>query len=1448
MLWACLPLLLLACHGWAAPLVLEDANHRIAIEPDGFRFQIEDKQTGRVVPAHPTCGLTLNGAPVRTVAPGPAANTFGVTATNGATAEVSVVLADGVAALTVTPRQAGRHTIALSLGGLPVAYGLGDAGGWSGNLNLVRDKATRYSLVHNGGPQRWLSSFVVFPGKQLAGVVFDGSDRAVTLGPDAYTMRVAADASATFYYLLGDMPRIYRSYRALRSSHGFAQPKPKFRLFELGWESWAALGYQTRAETVLRSISAFQDNGYPIRWAVTGSGFWEEGGTTTSFGKFGKKFPDPAAFKDALHKRDVKWLIGLRTNFTLPGGPHIPKSKKRDFNLKGTFFHGNPLSTVGVERDYFLKDRDGALIQKTSQWFPIVPCYLLDGRKPEAVDWYAGLYQKWAVDGIKEDTMMNLGGNLTDIYDGPVSRLAEDGALVMARCGSFSAGGTLLRINDTHVPDMSKRTPINYLQYAASGAPNVYSDTIGFRKMKHYSEAVVRHGWLMALTAGLAVAEVPFAWKSEYQARFKKPIDFHYRLGPYLYDAAVKSYKTGYPYTMTPLGIAYPTYREAAEPAHYQWLAGESLLCTPLVKDYKSGKMNIVLPPGTWYDYDSGERFRGPKVLRDFPMPVGKTPVFVGGAGIVVLRSSDEAPLQAHVYPVDQPVDSFTFYHPDGESTSILLRRKRTDVGVWDAQTEQAIPFSQSPKTGALSFPIHANQTVTYSLMAHTPQPTDQTTASQESEVNWATAASVTASSQRKDCPADNIKDGVISDKSRWLAAQDDPAPWVQLTFSQPTTIAMIDVFSGWKNEAALADYDISVEIAGAWESHGDWQMRGNTANTNRIYIERQQVTKLRLSLLKPGPARIREIAAYSTKEVLGLTDQRKSGQLRMPTIDMGQHQIAVNQVGYLSNRPKRFTAPLSADGTPFVIRTDIPRGQPLYRGEIQNGIGDFSDFTPADSATRYVIDITEGNLKPNTSDAFLIRTNLAQEQYWQAAVDFLIDVRSVTGTHPSAYGGCAWRDGTYYDAIVPALVKFYLADSAYIEAMPRQIDWQADKARVMAPDFPFDAKNPCSDGVLAAARAYYQLDPPAPEAPDVVKLIHWGAGYILMKPNGRDPSSQADRAGRVEPQTVEQVAYVLWAWPALKKWLPQSFYERCRDFCFRYWSLSSTQQGGSSLDISPFWDSKSYMTTEAFEESMHAPGDMHPFKGRHAVGHSIVPNLLMHEVALREGRSGAATYLDAAVKQSAWIIDNVDWHDPRTSKGHRLSEHRTIPNLVWLLQKYPNQAPTGLKAKIIEWAEIAVSRSGNLWDFRRYDDTRWTIPGMNEVGNSLGLPAICIAASWVVEDATLKARLEQLAFASIDHVFGRNPMLSAAPSHPRQGFPEVERGWPRHYKLDVCARLETVRGNIASLPGSGMYPFRPGKDFRHPEGWCNYGASWCISLSYLQFDAEQTPPDFPQN
>ncbi len=700
-------------------------------------------------------------------------------------------------------------------------------------------------------------------------------------------------------------------------------------------------------------------------------------------------------------------------------------------------------------------------------------------------------------------------------------------------------------------------------------------------------------------------------------------------------------------------------------------------------------------------------------------------------------------------------------------------------------------------------------------------------------EANLAKGAKITSSSARPGNPAAAVADGLAADDSRWLATQEDPAPWVEMTFPKPAIIGVVDVFSGWEKEPGLDGFDLTFEVDGKPVSTPHGKVRGLTENAKRVEVGLENVTKMRLTLAKPGPARIREIAIYEDK-VTTLGSGLKGLTLPISTVDRSIHQIAVNQVGYETLKPKRFTAPLSPDGTEFSLRAANAPAV-FFSGKIQGGIGNFSAFRPKESATRYVIEVRGGSLKDGISDPFLIRPNLYQEQFWQAAADFLIDSRSAVGTHPSAYGGSSWRDGTYYDAMIPSLVLFYLADPKRAEAMPKQIDWAADKKRVSAPDFKFNGKDPGAKGFMKPVLAYYELEAPAADAPDVVKMIHWGAGFYLVNPQTHDPSKDPDKA-KIHAQTVEQVAYVVWAWPALKQWLPESFYQKCRDFCFANWT--------PSLGISPWWEPKTYLKPEDLAEGNPMGGLLHPYKGRHAPGHSIVPNLLMHEVAKREKRDDAKLYLDAAVMQAEWCVKNLDWNDPRTTKGHRMSEHRTIPNLVWMLQKYPEQAPAGLKEKINAWADVVLSRSENMWDYRRYDmQDHWSVPKLNDVGNLLSFPACATAASWVMDDPAKKARLEEISSATIDHVFGRNPRLAAAPADPSMGFPEVERGWPVHYKKDVCARLELCRGSISSAPGSEMFPFQPEGSARHPEGWVNYGAAWCISLSYLKFDDSKTTP-----
>jgi alpha-glucosidase (family GH31 glycosyl hydrolase) len=146
----------------------------------------------------------------------------------------------------------------------------------------------------------------------------------------------------------------------------------------------------------------------------------------------------------------------------------------------------------------------------------------------------------------------------------------------------------------------------------------------------------------------------------------------HDRLQPYIYSQALRYYREGYPWTMAPLPVAFPddpeVYgRDNDRVRGYEWMIGDALLAAPLYgNDYETATArDIYLPMGTWIDYDTGARYQGPKMLKDFAMPVEKTPLFVGGSGIVLEKRGSQ--MVARVYAVGTAGET-TFFFPNGES------------------------------------------------------------------------------------------------------------------------------------------------------------------------------------------------------------------------------------------------------------------------------------------------------------------------------------------------------------------------------------------------------------------------------------------------------------------------------------------------------------------------------------------------------------------------------------------------------------------------------------------------------------------------------------------------------------------------------------------------------------------------------------------------------------
>ena len=106
---------------------LKFGAQRITVEPTGFRFKFTDTSGTILAPAHAQAGLRLDGQAVTaTEAHFDRPGHFTVMTAQGLKANVSVATSEGLVSITVAPEKEGACKIDLSLGGLPVAYGLGD--------------------------------------------------------------------------------------------------------------------------------------------------------------------------------------------------------------------------------------------------------------------------------------------------------------------------------------------------------------------------------------------------------------------------------------------------------------------------------------------------------------------------------------------------------------------------------------------------------------------------------------------------------------------------------------------------------------------------------------------------------------------------------------------------------------------------------------------------------------------------------------------------------------------------------------------------------------------------------------------------------------------------------------------------------------------------------------------------------------------------------------------------------------------------------------------------------------------------------------------------------------------------------------------------------------------------------------------------------------------------
>ncbi|MER7175851.1 hypothetical protein [Streptomyces mesophilus] len=515
---------------------------------------------------------------------------------------------------------------------------------------------------------------------------------------------------------------------------------------------------------------------------------------------------------------------------------------------------------------------------------------------------------------------------------------------------------------------------------------------------------------------------------------------------------------------------------------------------------------------------------------------------------------------------------------------------------------------------------------------------------------------------------------------------------------------------------------------------------------------------------------------------------------------------VLLNQSGFGLGEPKRFSAPRAEDGAPFTV-TDAS-GKVRHRGKVTDGVGDFTTFDPRDNGD-FVVTV-KGAAGVGASVPFGIGAYWIDRVSYRRAIEFMSGSRCYFGDFTrkaegpglvsDAYGhrecmkAVTWRDGAHYSKEIQTLVDLYLANPSAF------------------------------DQITVDDAVYKGLPTTLPQnTPEIVRLIHWGVELLL-------------EADVNDPQLKEQLAAFVYAYPQLDTYIPADVYERARDHLFASW--------GSPERDRYYWQAFTPHTGDLFQVYTQVGTG----KGELPPGHSVWPNLMMYEVAKREGRDDAERYLRAAQDQTAWLIAHLDLADPRTTKGQRQSEHVLITGLVQFAEAYPDQAPEGIEEFVRDWARTATQRSDNLWDFRRYSDDRWTIPAFtgggaddpNETGNVAGFAAPALAAARLLGDDPLAGRLRELATAHVDNIFGRNPTgrhASYDAASAADGFEGVERGWFSEY-YGGAGLLENLPGVLDGSPKNGHYPFSPEtENIGHTEGWVSFNSAWNASLAWRAAD-----------
>ncbi|GLQ90552.1 glycoside hydrolase family 31 protein [Dyella flagellata] len=497
----------------------------------------------------------------------------------------------------------------------------------------------------------------------------------------------------SFFVITGDTPAaIYSAYARLTGKTPIP-PKAAFGLIQ------SKARYDSQAE-VLRVAKTYREKGYPLDVMVIDWFYW------TRMGQLDinpAEFPDPDGMNKQLH------ALGLRSIISI--WPRFEKSGRYfgELDAKGYFLKDRNGKTVdGLP---FRSDRAGALIDSTNPaarkwyWEHARDNVLshgfdypwLDETEPDLVpdgfyysigsgDRYHNVFPLMHVEGFAEGMRAwkpnkrvlilaraaYLGSQRTGalFWSSDIDPTWEALQRQIPTGLNMTASGIAYWGNDIggwqSLPPTSSATKVPLLD------PSGARDTVG--QYNDYPELLTR--WFeygtflptLRLHGQRKHTEI-WAYGKPAEAIMARYDRLRYRLIPYIYSQAKRTYDTGAPF-MRPLWMDFPNDPNVAN-LGTQYMFGPAFLVAPVTEQGQTEK-DVYLPADSdWYNFWTNEKLAGGRWVK-VSAPIDQIPVFVRAGAIVPLgtdipsTASKQSIAEIRVYPGKD--GEFALYDDDGKS------------------------------------------------------------------------------------------------------------------------------------------------------------------------------------------------------------------------------------------------------------------------------------------------------------------------------------------------------------------------------------------------------------------------------------------------------------------------------------------------------------------------------------------------------------------------------------------------------------------------------------------------------------------------------------------------------------------------------------------------------------------------------------------------------------